>query len=130
MLRSSIYVAPAIPMGTPTIDGTDPAPLPGYVCIGTLANGHVVLHAVRGAAVPDGATVLVDGSREEWGLARLQEALAAHAQRVLEAEWVETISERGAGRTIARRGKVADIPTGATPTATDLLPHVFAGEQP
>lgn len=139
-MRSSIFCAPALPVVASAIPDTPDVPLPGYVVVGHVPAGvpdpedvdRVILHAAQGVpAPPDLLETIVDGAAGEWEPATIMAAYPAEAPYVLEATWEEEgLDPFGNPATVVRRGKLVDVPVGVEPLQTNLLPHLFAGEQP
>ena len=92
--------------------------VPGFVRIGTTANGRAILDVSLPFDLPPGLTKVSEGVGR-FG----RDVLGTVADRVLEATWEDTDEE---GNPVIRRGKVADAP--AVVLETDLRPHRWLGE--
>lgn len=105
--------------------------VPGFVRVATLpadtqGPDRVLVHSAPGRAIPGQAIAVgVDGRQGAWTIAQLKAAKPQEARQILEA--VYEVMENG--QVERRRSRLKDVPVGATVLATDLPPHVWAGDE-
>lgn len=131
-MRSSLF---SLPPDTPLSREGYPldaegASIPGYVAVGRIPAGvrglpeRLVIHAAPGAPLLPGVIAVgVDGAEVDWTAAMLAGAVPEDAPYVLEATYLDADG-------VEVRCKMADLPADAIPLATQIVPHVWAGEVP
>lgn len=128
-MRSSIVTvrADSVPTGSGFVLATKPdLPLPANLDPAFPYARHV-LHVEPGrdpSTVEGVVQVIVDGNQVNWNPAAVAALWPNGSKYVLEAEYL-TEGELGPEH---RRCKVIELADGVTPTATNLVPHSWAGD--
>ena len=128
-MRASLYLADAFP--TITDEEGIQHPVNGFIQVGTLPNGKLVLHAEPGQSPLDGMTTLKNGQQASWRWLDLKADLPQVALRVLHDIWDSGKTDEEGNPIIERGPSSRRKAKSPAPVAIeqDLPPHAWMGDE-
>ncbi|MDA2936841.1 hypothetical protein MYX75_01075 [Acidobacteria bacterium AH-259-A15] len=129
-MRASLYLADTFPTWFTDEEGIE-HPVNGFIQVGTMPNGKVVLHAQPMQNPLDGMTVIKNGRKATWKWIDLKTDVPQVALHVLQDIWDSGKTDED-GNPIRERGPSARRQAILLPPAAieqDLDPHNWMGDE-